>query len=100
MSKVIKFNVFGIGVSLVFQDKFSIETGYAGLYEIDKHKITVDSSLVGKDKHSTIWHEFFHAVFFRTGLSQTSVSRDVQEVIVENFSIAVIENAKELKKFM
>ena len=63
-----------------------------GEYDPDKHTIYIDSGLPPKTMNETLLHEAGHALFHRAGLSQSKISRDLEEIIVEQFSIMFSEN--------
>jgi len=54
--------------------------------------VLMDKKLKGEKFCETLVHELGHAMFETTGLNQTSISADLQEVIVENFSKFMIQN--------
>jgi len=88
-----KLNIFG-KVVVISIEKMTDDC--AGCFEPSTYKIKLDSGY--DEKLSTFWHEFFHAVFFRIGMHQTDMSKDTQEILVENFSVAVVENLDALIK--
>ena len=94
------FNVFGLKIKLIFDRGLGNRTGWQGYYCDQKKHIAIDDSLKDFQLNQTIWHEFFHAVFYRVGLPQTKISNEVQEMIVENFATATVENAKMLKRYL
>lgn len=67
----------------------------AAYYDPVKLEIVINTTC--EDKFSSYMHEIFHSVWHRIGLSQTSIPMDVQELIVESFSVMLSENFKEIK---
>lgn len=43
-------------------------------------------------------HELFHLLAHRSGIKQTSLSSDVEEILAENFSVLMQENFDEIIK--
>jgi Zn-dependent peptidase ImmA (M78 family) len=62
-----------------------------GLCCVKKRIVYLDRSLVKEDKQSTLLHELFHALIYEIGLHQTSLTLDVEELIVENLSLFMLE---------
>lgn len=91
-------NILGKRFSVKLEKDLMLKQGLMGLFSPDKSKIFIDDSLKGYDFNQTLMHEFFHAVFYRCGLAQTRISPDLQEIIVENFATAIVENMDYLKK--
>ena len=83
----------------VFGQVFSIDFGDAegniALCDKQTGEITLDENIKddGIDSVSrALLHELVHAVFFRTGLDQTSIDDDLQEVICENIANCIGES--------
>lgn len=71
----------------------TIEThGVYGYCDPNKLEIVIDQSLDGTLFLETLIHEIGHAVFYRTGIRQTKMPLEVEEIICENISKALIEN--------
>lgn len=84
--------VFGCDVEVIFEDNLMNEKNLYGYYHPKNKIIKIDSSLKGKNKNHTLCHELFHAVFDRLGFHNTSLSLDMEELIVDNLSQVLIEN--------
>lgn len=56
-----------------------------------KKIITIDINMSLHDKKQTLLHECFHAVWSETGLAETKIPLEVEEVIVENISRFMIK---------
>lgn len=65
---------------------------YHGLCVWDKYEIHIRKDLKDEAYWSCYFHEVFHAIWHTTGLNQTDIDRNIQEVIVENFSAWLAEN--------
>lgn len=81
--------VFGLSIPIVENSQELRNTNLLGVYDKENKVIHMANS-ISKDKETLI-HEIFHAVFHRTGLNQ-SISHELEEVIVENMSVALCEN--------
>lgn len=88
-----KFSIFGKVITLHVED---IDEGFAGLFIPDENKIKINSKY--DKKFDTMLHEFLHAVWFRCGINQAQIPHEVQEIIVENFSVAISENFLTIQK--
>lgn len=86
-----KLKVFGEEIR-VLKEKGLLEKGMRAYYIPDKKMISIDATLVGKDYFSSLVHELVHVVWRRTGLDQTQIPMQVEEIICENVAIAMIEN--------
>ena len=62
-----------------------------GLCEPKLKTVYLDRSLSKADKESALLHEVFHAVIYEVGLHQSSLTLDVEEMLVENLSLFVLE---------
>lgn len=65
-----------------------------GLFDPDKNMIYVRNDLTAKQKEATLAHELGHALMFRLGIAQTTLSLDLHEIIVEGFGNFIAENYK------
>lgn len=54
--------------------------------------IKIKKSLPPDERLHTLIHEIGHAVVMRTGLKQSELSHDVEEVLVENIATSIMEN--------
>lgn len=70
----------------------------AGFYDFDTKEIGIDASLKKDDAVSTLIHEVGHALFHRGGLIQCNISREVQEIIVEQYATVLLDNFKLTRK--
>lgn len=82
-------NILGKDITYYFENVEHL--GYYGLYDGDNSKIVLDKKLKGDLKKHIQLHEEFHAVFDRLSLNRTSIPHDIQEVIVDGFSLFVVE---------
>lgn len=63
-----------------------------GFYDPENSKIVLDADMPKGVMIETFLHECGHALFHRGGLGQSKVGRELEEVIVEQFSIMFAEN--------
>lgn len=63
-----------------------------GEYCPDKKTIYIDADLPPNTARETLLHECGHALFHRAGLSQSKIASDLEEIIVEQFTIMFSEN--------
>ncbi len=86
-----KFIIYGAVVPVVEDDTLK-EVECMGAYDPDQKKISVCPDLKSREKLHTCLHEMFHATWDRVGLNQTSIPRDLQEIICETFATVLLEN--------
>lgn len=85
-------NILGTEIKYEFADL----NDYDGIYDPIKKTISINKELKVNELalKTTILHEEGHAMFDILGLNQTSLSLDMQEIIVENFANFIIEHYK------
>lgn len=88
------FNIFGNKYRIKHID--ISKSGTDGLCCHENKVIVIDKSLKGDEYSATLLHELGHAMFYSISLHQTSISPDLEEIIVENFS-KMITNHFEIK---
>lgn len=86
--------VFGKEIKVLKEKNMLKEQGIYGCYVPDKLVIILDSDLTPIQLYSTLTHELGHALFHRAGLGQSKLGRELEEIIVEQFSIMFTENFK------
>lgn len=74
----------------VYTIKLVLNLDSVGLCDFDNSIIYIRANQAPEQLFLTLLHEINHAIQFRTGLYQ-ALSREVQEVISENFSVAYRE---------
>ncbi len=82
-----KINVFGIVFTVRLAE---IPDNLAGLCDYDRKKIYISHRQSIEEVWTTLLHELGHALMIRSGVAQ-SVSNDVIEIIVENYSRMLAE---------
>jgi len=88
-------NVFGSRVPVKIVKDLTLNSGALGYYF--KKEIAIDAGQSSDDMCKTLIHECTHALFDRVGLNQ-AISREVEEIVAENFANLIFENFKvELK---
>lgn len=90
--------IFGQKINIVRKKGLMKEESIYGLYEPENSTIYVDDSLNKKQFVETLIHECGHALFHRAGLSQSKITRDLEEIVVDQFSIMFSENLSKFKK--
>jgi len=81
---------FGQKIKIKYEDLQ--DTLSCGLYHYDIKEISIHKDLNDKDRAHTIVHEMVHAFFDRTGLNQTTIPFDLQEILCENLATFFLEN--------
>ena len=89
-------NVFGIRVVVTPKEGLMTEHGCRGIYYPGSGKLIHDPLLKGKDKLQCILHEVIHSVICRVGIDQAKMSHDLEEILCESISVAMVENWKKL----
>lgn len=89
-------NIFGKKVRVLKKSQLSAdadtELEIAGYYDPVSSVIAIHEKLVGDAFFHTLVHEIAHAVMHRTGVMQSRISPDIQEVLCENIATAITEN--------
>ena len=60
--------------------------GAMGMYNIPEKTIYIDKNLKGDEFKKTLVHEMGHAMVYILGLNNASLSMDLEEILVDNFS--------------
>lgn len=89
--------IFGQKIKIIKKKGIIQNDSIYGLYEPETSTIYIDDSLKRKQFIETLIHECGHALFHRAGLSQSKITRDLEEIIVDQFSIMLSENFLKLK---
>ena len=85
-------NVFGQNISIVKKNNLLKDEDAYGLYDPSSKTIYIDEDLPPNTARETLIHECGHALFHRAGLSQSKIASDLEEIIVEQFTIMFVEN--------
>ena len=86
--------IFGKHVPIVrTKDLLKTHEAFA-MFHRDKFYIEIDASLTGNTYYQTICHEIIHAVVQRCGIYQAGLSHELEEVLAEQISVAIVENFK------
>ena len=89
--------IFGKKIKIIKQKSLLKEQNIFGYYDPEKFCIYIDEELNEKNYKSTLLHEMGHALFHRAGLSQSKLTSDLEEIIVEQFAVMISENFKQIK---
>ncbi len=90
MKQIKSLNILGMKVKVVYVD-LSAEN-ICGKYNYKERKIYIDKKLDKETMQVTLFHEFLHATFYRAGLPNAKISDDAEEIMVDQFSKALVEN--------
>lgn len=63
-----------------------------GLCVYDSREIIIDQGSKKEERLPIFLHELFHAIIYELKLRQTSLTSDVEEIIVDNFAEYLNEN--------
>lgn len=66
----------------------------AGYCYPDRKLIELNSSLDSAGLLETLLHEMGHAIMFELHIDQTSIHRDLLEIVVEGFAQEILRNAR------
>ena len=88
--------IFGRNINIIKVKGLLKEQNIFGYYDPEKFSIYIDKELSKKDYQSTLIHEMGHALFHRAGLGQSKLGRDLEEIIVEQYSHMISENFKHI----
>lgn len=86
-----KLKVFGKDVQVI-EEAGLIDQGMYGFYHAIDKNIKIDKKLKGNKKNHTLLHELFHASLDRLGFNNTSLSTDMEELIVDNLAQVLLDN--------
>lgn len=87
----------GMSVPIIEADLTSL--GLDGYFDPEQKAIFIHKE--HKNKFIVLCHEIMHGVFHRVGIDQTSISRDLQEILAEsiaNFLSEEFVNVQKIKK--
>lgn len=82
-------NVLGRKIKVIFKE---LDEKYLGLYYNDEGTIEINTNQSPDKIQESLTHEVVHAVFFRSGLDQTTISHDLQEIICDQVAKVICEN--------
>ena len=92
-------NILGKDIPILFKDAVSSEDGsiYRGVFLVDKYneptiEVSKSANMVKKQIEQTLLHEALHAVLWRIGIHNTNLSREIEEIIVDNIATFLVEN--------
>lgn len=79
-----------------FTKNLITEQQLSGYLNLETFEIFIDASFAQKEKENEFWHvlihEIVHAAWFRSGIYQTKLSHDVEEIVCEVLSVVFNEN--------
>lgn len=86
--------IFGKHVPIVrTKDLLKTHEAFA-MFHRDKFFIEIDHSLKGNIYYISLIHELIHSVVQRSGVYQAGLSHELEEVLAEQISVAIVENFK------
>ena len=88
--------VLGRKVPIKYEVGVTEKFGLVGYYDPAVRNIVIDAAVSGDELNLCLYHEIGHALFCRLGLNQTSISQDLQEIIVEGYSWLIKECIRNL----
>lgn len=89
MKKNYTLNILGRKIKVVFK---KLDERYCGLYYDKEGLIEINTDMDESKTNISILHEVLHSIFFRSGLDQTNIGHDLQEIICDQFAKAICEN--------
>lgn len=87
-------HIFGEEIKVNEVEHLMINQGLYGYYKPHDKEIYIDKSLKGYKKDQTLLHEMIHATLDVLGFVNTTLSHDVEEMIAENISKAILKNSQ------
>ena len=86
--------IFGKHVPIVrTKDQLKTHEAFA-MFHRDKFFIEIDHSLKGHIYYVSLIHELIHSVVQRSGIYQAGLSHELEEILAEQISVAIVENFK------
>lgn len=88
-------NVHGQKVKIKLSEKPIVDQEarpLAGYYDDDTKEIVLNPELSEREKFKTLVHEIGHALLYRIGIPQTSMTHDLHELIVEAYSNLIYDH--------
>lgn len=89
--KSFTLNIFGRKTSVKVTKNLALNHGALGFYSKSSNQIQIADDQTKDEAIQTLIHEAGHALFQRCGVSQ-AITPEMEEVIVEQFSIMIFEN--------
>lgn len=91
-----KVQVLGKSWAIKYKWNLADEEGKRciGLCVFDDLTIYIDRSTTLDERPQILLHEIFHAILWQLGIHNTSLTEDIEEVIVDGLSMWVVENMK------
>ena len=87
------YSIMGLKVRVRVADEVLDEDGQqlAGHFNPESKEIVISLKMTDEDQLRTLCHELAHALMFRVGLFQTSMTRDQHELVSEAFGNWIYE---------
>jgi hypothetical protein len=96
MDGTMKLDILGAKYSVIMTD-LTNSNAMGECYKAQKI-IKIHDKLEGEELLSTMIHEVIHAMFYESGLNQTSVNGDIEEIIAEQGSRVITSFFKKMLK--
>lgn len=84
-------NIFGLRTPVKVTKNLALNHGVMGLFSKTKNEILIAEDQTKDEAIQTLLHEAGHALFSRVGTTQ-AISHELEEIIVEQYSIMMFEN--------
>lgn len=96
MKKLKSLNILGKKTKVVYKnlDPFAI----CGRFIIADDLIEVNTKCNAETQAITIIHELCHATLFRSGIPNTNLNEEVEEIICDQIAKTIVENFKLIPK--
>lgn len=84
-------HIFGLKTKVIVTKDLVLNHGAMGLFSRQKNQILIAQDQTKDEAIQTLLHECGHALFSRVGTNQ-AISHELEEIIVEQYSIMIHEN--------
>jgi len=93
--RILPYSVSILGMKYKVTNKIPKEhaqyNGSDGLFIGDKHLIYINDAMSEEMQWRAFYHEFIHAIQYRSGISFTGISSEILEIMAETGASAIYE---------